>query len=118
MDPESKPVVSVKRNPGEHTSAQCGKRGYKNIKPRKTSSMPHLVPAQSHTLHAKMRNSELRVFVDNHEVWEGDVADAAKLDGPVGIRSDNARLEFDVLAREPERAHPRYAQACRTGPAD
>jgi len=119
VDPESKLVVSVKSNPGEHTSAECGNRGYKNIKPRKTSAVPHLVPGQSHTLRAEMTNSELRVFVDNHEVWEGDVgADAAKLDGPVGIRSDNARLEFDFLAREQKGAHPHYAQACRDGPAD
>jgi hypothetical protein len=119
VDPVEALVVSVKSNPGEHTGAECGNRGYKNIKPRKTSAVPHLVPAQSHTLRAEMRNSELRVFVDNHEVWEGDVgADAAKLDGPVGIRSDNARFEFDFLAREQEGAHPHYAQACRTGPAD
>ena len=119
VDPESKLVVSVKSNPGEHTSPECGNRGYKNIKPRKTSAVPHLVPGQSHTLRAEMRNSDLRVFVDNHEVWEGDVgADAAKLDGPVGIRSDNARLEFDFLAREQKGAHPHYAQACRDGPAD
>jgi hypothetical protein len=29
IEPESKLVVSVKNNPGEHTSAQCGNRGYR-----------------------------------------------------------------------------------------
>jgi len=119
IDPESKVVVSVKSNPGAHTSAECGNRGYENIKPRKASAVPRLLPGQSHTLRAEMRDAELRVFADNHEVWEGDVgSDAAKLDGPVGIRSDNARLEFEFLAREWKGPHPDYVKACKTGSAD
>jgi hypothetical protein len=59
------------------------------------------------------------VFADNHEVWQGDVGpDAAKLDGPVGIRSDNARLEFDFLAREPKGPHPDSVKACKAGAAE
>jgi len=119
IDPESKVVVSVKSNPGAHTSAECGNRGYENIKPRKASAVPRLLPGQSHTLRAEMRDAELRVFADNHEVWEGDVgSDAAKLDGPVGIRSDNARLEFEFLAREWKGPHPDYVKACKTSTAD
>jgi hypothetical protein len=34
IEPESKLVVSVKTNPLQQTSAECGKRGYRNIKPR------------------------------------------------------------------------------------
>jgi hypothetical protein len=100
IEPESKLVVSVKRNPSEHTSAECGNRGYTNIKPRKTSALPVLRAGVSHDLRAEMKNEEVRVFVDDHEVWEGNVgSDAANLNGPVGIRSDNARLEFDLRAR-------------------
>ncbi len=114
--PESKLVVSVKRNPGQHTSAECGNRGYVNIKPRKASAVPGLDSGQSHTLRAEMKNAELRVFVDDQEVWEGDVGpDAAKLDGPVGIRSDNTRLEFELLTREPAGPHPNYVKACPAG---
>jgi hypothetical protein len=67
-----------------------------------------------------MRDAELRVFADNHEVWQGDVGpDAAKLAGPVGIRSDNARLEFDFLARESKGAHPESVKACKaSGPEE
>ena len=36
IEPESKLVVSVKNNPGQHTSAQCGNRGYRNIKARRS----------------------------------------------------------------------------------
>ena len=117
--PESKLVVSVKKNPYAHSSAECGNRGYENIKPRKVSAVPRLEPGQSHTLRAEMKNSELRVFVDNQEVWEGDVgSDAAELGGPVGIRSDNARLEFEFLARESNGPHPDYIKACKASAAE
>lgn len=96
IEPESKLVVSVKRNPNQHTSAECGNRGYQNIKPRKAAPVPRVEAGQSHTLRAEMQGDELRVFVDNHPAWEGSVgADAASLDGPVGIRSDNAQIEFE-----------------------
>ena len=117
IDPESKLVVSVKRNPADHTSAQCGNRGYKNIKPRKASAVPHLSPGESHTLRAEMKQQELRVFIDNHEVWNGDIgADAAGLDGTVGLRSDNVRLEFDLKARQSEGR--RQVWPCKSGDSD
>jgi hypothetical protein len=117
--PESKLVVSVKKNPNAHTSAECGNRGYENIKPRKASALPRLESGQSHTLRAEMKSSDLRVFVDNREVWEGDVgSDAAKLNGPVGIRSDNAHFEFEFLARESNEPHPDYVKACKAGAAE
>jgi hypothetical protein len=118
IEPESKLVVSVKRNPGAHTSAECGNRGYENIKPRKASPVPHLQPGQSHTLRAEMKNTELRVFADNQEVWEGDLAaDAGTLDGPLGIRSDNARLEFEFLARASEGTTAKV-EGCKTQAAE
>lgn len=117
IDPESKLVISLKRNPSEHTSAQCGNRGYTNIKPRKSSPVPQLRAGESHKLRAEMKKEELRVFVDNHEVWEGEVgAYGAGLQGPVGIRSDNARLDFELLAREAAGDHPSWP--CKSGDSD
>jgi len=117
VDPESKLVVSVKRNPSQHTSAQCGNHGYTTIKPWKMSSVPRLQPGESHTLRAEMKQGELGVFVDNREVWQGDIGSAAaELAGPVGIRSDNARLEFDLKARESE--DNRRPWPCRSGESD
>jgi hypothetical protein len=116
--PESKLVVSVKRNPNAHTSAECGNRGYENIKPRKSAAVPGLRPGDSHTLRAEMRKEELRVFVDDREVWEGDVAGAAALAGRVGFRSDNARLEFNLKTGPYEGVHPNYLRACQTSDPD
>jgi hypothetical protein len=42
IEPESKLVVSVKSNPGQHTSAECANRGYRNIKPRHSTPVPVL----------------------------------------------------------------------------
>jgi hypothetical protein len=99
IEPESKLVVSVKTNPGQHTSAQCSNRGYQNIKPQRSSPVPVLTPGSTHTLRAQMSGAEMQVFADNSLVWEGSVgADVLSFDGPVGLRSDNARLLIDFAA--------------------
>ena len=38
----------------------------------------------------------MKVFADNRLVWEGSLAAQASLDGPVGIRSDNAGLQIQL----------------------
>lgn len=116
IEPESKLVVSVKRNPNEHTSAECGNRGYQNIKPQRFAAVPLLRPGDTHILAAEITGENLRVFADGAAVWEGSVgADAASLEGPVGIRSDNARLELDLKAGEYVGVHPTYEIACKAG---
>ena len=118
IEPESKLVVSVKTNPGQHTSAQCGNRGYRNIKPRRSQAIPHLHPGDDHTLRAEMNGEEMRVFVDKDLVWEGDVGrDALAFDGPVGIRSDNAKLEFELRSAPPLKPHSELA-GCKSGDSD
>jgi len=113
--PESKIVVSVKSNPGQHTSAECGNRGYRNIKPRRSKPVRTLSPGDAHTLRDDMGGSEIRVLVDNGLVWEGSVgADVLKLDGPVGIRSDNARLEIELRAGPHLRLQPGQRAGCRS----
>jgi hypothetical protein len=116
IEPESKLVVSVKSNPGEHSSAQCGNRGYQNIKPRRSTQVPALRAGETHTLRAEMSGEEMKVFVDNALVWEGSVGQkAVGFEGPVGIRSDNARLQIELRAA---RSLRRPAPGCRTGESD
>jgi len=118
IEPESKLVVSVKTNPGEHTSSQCSNRGYRNIKPRRSRAIPHLRPGDTHTLRAEMRGEEMRVLIDGDVVWEGEVGrDALAFDGPVGIRSDNAKLEFELRSAPPLKPHFEPA-GCKSGDSD
>jgi hypothetical protein len=117
IESESKVVVSIKRNPGQTRSSECGNRGYQNIKPRRATPVPALRPGDKHTLRAEMDGDNLRVFVDNRAVWEGSLGpDAEALNGPVGIRSDNARLALDLRAGVLSGAHPDYVIACKSGP--
>jgi hypothetical protein len=119
FEPEAELVVSVKSNPHQHTSAECGNRGYRNIKAEKTSPLPPLHPGRAHTLRAEMNAAELAVFVDDAEVWKGSAgANALSLDGPVGIRSDNARLELELRAGEYRGNHPDYALPCKSEAGD
>ena len=102
IEPESKLVVSVKSNPGQHTSAKCGNYGYRNIKPRHSIPVPALRSGRTHSLRAEMNGAEMMVFADNSLVWEGSVGpDALAFDGPVGIRSDNLRLQIELRAGLP-----------------
>ena len=119
IEPESKLVVSVKTNPGQHTSAECANRGYRNIKPLRTSPVPLLRPGESHTLRAEMNGQQLRVWADNALVWEGSLGpEALQFDGPVGIRSDNAKLELELQAGEFPGAHPMHVIPCKSGPSE
>src|SRR6202167_5345606 len=118
VEPESRLVFSVKSNPGQPTSAECANRGYRNIKPRRSSPVPLLHPGDTHTLRAEMDADFLRVFADGTVVWEGALgADVLNLNGPVGIRSDNVRLRLRLEAGEPAGAHPDYVVACKSGPS-
>lgn len=117
IGPESKIVISVKSNPGQSKSSECGNHGYRTIKATNGMAVPALRPGDTHTLGTEMNGDELRVFIDRTLAWEGRVgAEAAELRGPVGIRSDNVRLSFDLNAGEYVGVHPQYMLACQGGP--
>lgn len=116
IEPEPKLVVSVKSNPGQHTSAECGNRGYRNVRPRRSVPVPALAAGGEHALRVETNGAQLRVFADNELVWDGSVApDALGFDGPVGIRSDNARLEIELLAGPALKTTAQPAPTCRAG---
>ena len=116
IEPESRLVVSVKSNPGQHTSAECGNRGYRNIKPFRGAPLPPLRAGDSHSLRAEMNGEQLRIFADERVVWEGSVEGEVRgLEGPVGIRSDNAKLELQLEVGKPFPAQPEAVAACKSG---
>ena len=118
IEPASELVVSLKSNPGQHTSSQCTNHGYQDIKPARSKPVPALHAGDSHRIHAEMNGVNLSVFVDGELVWEGSVpAIALGFKGPVGIRSDNARLRFQLRASEAAPI-PRPSVTCRPGPEE
>jgi hypothetical protein len=117
FEPEAKLVVSLKRNPGMRTHAQCGTAGYRTVAPRHADAVPRLRPRDTHVLSADMQGQALAVRVDGAEVWRGDVgADALSIDGPVGVRSDNVRVEFVLDAAVTADGGARTP--CRTTPVE
>ena len=116
IEPENELVVSVKSNPGMTRSAECGNRGYHNIKPARTGKLPKIVTGKTYTLRAILNHSKLRVYANNQMVWEGDLGAAAlAFDGPVGLRTDNGRFEFELFAALPGSGQVGASAVCRGG---
>jgi hypothetical protein len=116
IEPESKLVISIKENPGQHLSAECGNRGYRNLKPQRSSPTPKLRPGEAHTLRAELTPSAMNVYIDETLAWQGPLAsDALKWDDRVGIRSDNVRVQFDLRTGP---GATRSNANCRSDPAD
>lgn len=109
IEPGPALVVSVKRNPGQRTHAECGARGYRNISPQHAAPLPPWVASDAmHALRATLSGSTLRVRLDGVVVWEGDLGNEIDgLDGPVGIRTDNVRARFSLRADSADRAASR-----------
>jgi len=119
VEPQSELVVSLKTNPSQHTSPECANHGYRNIRPAHKSAVPSLQPGDSHTLREETKGENLRVFVDGSVVWEGVLgSDALHLDRPVGIRSDNAHVEFQLGVVDVPGVHPNVALPCKSGPSE
>lgn len=117
IEPESKLVVSVKSNPGQHASAECSNRGYRNIRANRSKPILVLRPGDTHVFEAELNGEAMRVFVDNVLVWEGSVGpEGASFNGPVGMRSDNAKLRLELLAPLAPALQNSTAPGCRSGP--
>ena len=116
IEPESKLVVSIKENPGQHSSAECGNRGYRNIKPQRSTPTPKLQPGDTHTLRAEMTATVMKVFIDGTLAWQGALSsEVEKWDSRVGIRSDNARVQLELTGPlNPANAR----QDCKSEPAE
>ena len=95
-------VVSLKRNPGMHSSGDCGNGGYTNLKARGGLRVPAFQPGERHAIRAEERGGELRVLVDGAPAWEGTLPpEALSLRGPAGVRSDNGRFDLELFVSPP-----------------
>jgi len=95
LDPKPKLEVSIKRNPGARTAADCGADGYTKIKPLFSSPLPTLDDNNEHELRAEIVGDTLTAWIDRQIAWQGWLPpEAAELQGPAGVRSDN--LSFDL----------------------
>jgi hypothetical protein len=96
--PQPTLAVSMKYNPGMRSSSQCRDGGYRTLTPAKWGRLPALQPGSSHILRADIDKQDLHASVDGELMWEGSVPpEAMSFNGPVGLRSDNVRVAFDVL---------------------
>lgn len=122
IEPRSRIVVSVKRNPGMNTHAACDAHGYTNLQSATKATTPSVSAGESHTLRAELRGDALTVYADDRIAWNGSVAnEIAGLSGPVGFRTDNAHVEMEFFA-EPLQANTSSAVSpparCERGPED
>ena len=98
ITPKAEVVVSLKSNPTQHTSSACSGNGYHNIKPLRSAAAPAMALGQDHRPRAEMLGGLLTVRADNTEVWHGPVGDEAnRLQGPIGVRTDNGRFDLQLL---------------------
>jgi hypothetical protein len=97
--PESRVVVSVKSNPGQHTHAECQNRGYHNLRGSFEEPVPVVEPGSAHSLRAELGGESLTVRADGRVVWEGRLDKSAfQFDGPLGFRTDNGKFALQFIA--------------------
>jgi hypothetical protein len=107
IEPKAELVVSIKRNPGQNTHEECGARGYTNVKPQRIVKLAPMMPGESHTLRAELSGNDLSVYTDNNLAWQGSLGSALDgVDGPLGLRTDNARFELEYYVRSPSPGVP------------
>ena len=104
--PDNVIEVSVKRNPGQTTSAECGNRGYTQLAEVTLGPGPGTDDHSPHVLAVRTRRTDagaiaIRVFKDGALVRRVRVSPelAAGLDGPIGVRSDNGDYFFQLSGR-------------------
>lgn len=99
IQPSAELVVSVKSNPGLHSSSECTNHGYHNIDPKTRAALPRLKAGDTHRLSAEIHGRQLTVLVDGAAAWQGPLDDsAAQMQGPAGVRSDNVHFEFELAS--------------------
>lgn len=98
-------AISVKRNPGQVTSAECGNRGYLDIAKIPLAVSPSVRDHRTHVLEARSHREAdgtlaLTVLADGVRVYRDHLGSdlTAGLDGPIGVRTDNGTYRFTMFA--------------------
>jgi hypothetical protein len=100
IEPDTTIAVSIKRNPGLSTHEQCGAHGYVNLQPTQQVNAHPVGIGEDHTLYAELSGSQLNVLADGRAAWSGRLPEiVSEFDGPVGVRTDNARFNFSYSSR-------------------
>ena len=99
IGPDSLLAVQVKRNPGKHTHAQCGAKGYTTLE---TFPVPLLNAGDSEELVVRIEDGVLIVIHNGEERIRTPLPpEALELKGPIGLRSDNGRFAAALEIVEP-----------------
>jgi len=95
IEPDSNISVSTKQNPGQSTHEACGAHGYTTIRPTAATRRPKPGVGEWHELRATLKGSDLTLIADGAIAWRGTLPPTFdSIDGPSGLRTDNARFEF------------------------
>ena len=75
-------------------------------------------PSEPHSLQAELRGDRLSVLADGRLAWEGSLGLlVAGFGGPVGLRTDSGRSEFELFAKLSEgMTGLQHPTPCRAGP--
>jgi hypothetical protein len=107
FEPREAIVVKLKRNPGQHTHAECGSHGYQTLSEWSPNhfAYPTATENSNHTLKAELRirdlaNADLFVTANDFQFPVVTIRRSDQLDftGPVGFRSDQVQVEFQFSA--------------------
>jgi len=99
IEPDSNISVSMKQNPGQSTHEACDAHGYTTIKPTAATRRPKPGIGEWHELRATLKGYDLTLIADGAVAWQGTLPRTFDpIDGPSGLRTDNARFEFTFFA--------------------
>ena len=95
IEPVSEIAVLVKANPDDVRPEECGDRGYRRLVPEEAHAVAPIRIGEARRLRGDLEGRMLVVAVDGEPAWRGELPDEAfAFDGPIGVRTDNARFRF------------------------
>jgi hypothetical protein len=105
IEPDPRVAVSIKRNAGMDTHEQCHAGGYVIFKAQDRVELSPMRPGEAHALRAELHGNDMTVTADGKVAWQGNFGnELPPLNGPPGLRTDNARFELEYFADRPTKS--------------